>query len=125
MTIWSEQLLLCKEQLDQVIVFFKFSGCWRWVRLRVLGRVGEDWVFLTLLGVTMALLSFLMDYVIDQCQTAHTWLYEELSYSIPLQYLAWVCFPLVFICFSTGFVHVVGPNAIGMCNLQDIVIFCH
>ena len=37
-------------------------------RNKVLKRIGEDWVFLTLLGVTMALLSFIMDYVIEKCQ---------------------------------------------------------
>ena len=45
--------------------------------------------------------------------TAYKWMYEELAFSPPLQYIAWVIFPLVFINFSTGFVHIVGPNAIG------------
>ncbi len=37
-------------------------------RDRVLRKIGEDWVFLTILGFTMALLSFIMDYAIDKCQ---------------------------------------------------------
>ena len=37
-------------------------------RDKVLRKIGEDWVFLTLLGVTMALLSFIMDYAIEKCQ---------------------------------------------------------
>lgn len=31
-------------------------------------KIGEDWVFLALLGVTMALMSFTMDYIIEKCQ---------------------------------------------------------
>lgn len=30
-------------------------------------RVGEDWVFLAVLGVVMAIISFIMDYGIAQC----------------------------------------------------------
>ncbi len=55
---------------------------------------------------------------------AYRWLYEELAFSPALQYLAWIMFPLVFICFSTGFVHIVGPNAIGMTkNINDTLLF--
>ena len=35
-----------------------------------------------------------------------------------LQFVTWLAFPLVFICFSTGFVHIVGPNAKGECCSQ-------
>ncbi len=59
-------------------------------------------------------------------QTAYRWMYEELAFSPALQFLSWVIFPLVFINFSTGFVHIVGPNAIGKhSNLLciDIVVF--
>ena len=30
-----------------------------------------------------------------------------------VQFLSWVGYPLVFISFATGFVHLVGPNAVG------------
>ena len=30
-------------------------------------RIGEDWVFLALLGIIMALVSFAMDYTISLC----------------------------------------------------------
>ena len=30
-------------------------------------RVGEDWVFLTVLGVVMAIISFIMDFGIGMC----------------------------------------------------------
>ena len=31
-------------------------------------KIGEDWIFLTLLGILMAFLSFAMDFVIEKCQ---------------------------------------------------------
>ncbi len=51
---------------------------------------------------------------------AYSWAYAELEFSVALQYVIWVIFPLVFICFSTGFVHLVGPNAIGKQNNQTL-----
>lgn len=76
-------------------------------------KIGEDWVFLALLGVTMALMSFTMDYIIEKCQEAKLWLYEELAFSLALQFVAWVLYSLVFILFATGFTHLVSPQAIG------------
>lgn len=38
------------------------------VRDLVFHKVGEDWIFLTILGVLMAFLSFGMDYIIEKCQ---------------------------------------------------------
>ena len=35
--------------------------CWG----QILHRLGEDWLFLTVLGIVMALLSFAMDYLIE------------------------------------------------------------
>jgi chloride channel 2 len=37
------------------------------LRDRAFKKIGEDWIFLTVLGVVMALLSFAMDYVIEKC----------------------------------------------------------
>ncbi|XP_064610783.1 chloride channel protein 2-like isoform X2 [Liolophura sinensis] len=61
----------------------------------------------------MALLSFGMDFVIEKCQEAKIWLYKELSFSLPLQFVAWVSYSIVFILFATGFTHIVSPQAIG------------
>ena len=41
----------------------------RKVRDVVFKAIGEDWVFLSLLGVLMALLSFAMDFIIEKCQS--------------------------------------------------------
>ena len=47
------------------------------------------------------------------CQ-AHDWLYEVLAHKSPtLQYVVWILFTVVFVLFSTGFTHIVSPNAIG------------
>ena len=83
------------------------------IKLRIYQHIGAEWVFLLLLGIIMALLSFAMDYTIQKCQKAHYWLYTELQNYVVLQYFAWVFFPLTFVVFSVGFVHVVSPQAIG------------
>ncbi|XP_060599936.1 chloride channel protein 2-like isoform X2 [Ruditapes philippinarum] len=85
------------------------------VRLRdwILVKVGEDWIFLALLGIIMAFLSFAMDFVIEKMQEAKIWLYEECSFSLTLQYFCWVLYSLLLITFATGFTHLVSPQAIG------------
>ena len=45
--------------------------------------------------------------------TAHVELFRMLSWSAGLQFLAWVGFPVIFMVFSAGFVHLVSANAIG------------
>ena len=76
-------------------------------------QVVTEFLFLLILGIIMALLSFAMDYTIEKCQKAHYWLFLELRDSAVLQYFTWVVFPLIFILFSIGFVHIVSPQAIG------------
>ncbi|KAL4221849.1 Chloride channel protein 2 [Mactra antiquata] len=79
----------------------------------ILSKIGEDWIFLALLGIIMAFLSFAMDYVIEKMQEAKLWLYEELSFSLSLQYLCWILYSVLLIMFATGFTHLVSPQAIG------------
>ncbi|XP_069991900.1 chloride channel protein 2-like isoform X1 [Penaeus vannamei] len=76
-------------------------------------RVGEDWVFLAVLGVGMAIISFIMDYGIAMCNKARIWLYRDLASHTALQYLAWVSLPVCLILFSAGFVHILAPQAVG------------
>lgn len=75
--------------------------------------IGEDWIFLALLGIIMALLSFAMDFIIEKMQEAKYWLYEEMSFSLTLQYFCWVLYSLLLIMFATGFTQIVSPQAIG------------
>lgn len=76
-------------------------------------RLGEDWVFLALLGVIMALISFIMDRSVQMCNKAQIWLFGDLTNHPPAQYAAWVSLPLCLILFSAGFVHLVAPQSIG------------
>ncbi|BFZ23084.1 hypothetical protein BsWGS_26123 [Bradybaena similaris] len=97
----------------------RFDSFWRFfrrcaeVRDAIFLKVGEDWIFLALLGILMAILSFVMDYIIEKCQEAKFWLYEELQFSVGLQYLAWVTYSMLLILFAVGFTHLVSPQAIG------------
>ncbi|XP_050300411.1 chloride channel protein 2 [Anthonomus grandis grandis] len=76
-------------------------------------RLGEDWVFLALLGIIMALISFIMDHGISMCNSARIWLFNDLSYHPAAQYAAWVSLPVTLVLFSAGFVHLVAPQSIG------------
>ncbi|XP_052404967.1 chloride channel protein 2a isoform X1 [Carassius gibelio] len=79
----------------------------------LISRVGEDWIFLILLGLLMALVSWAMDYTIAFCQQAQKWMYGGLHSNMLLQYLAWVTYPVVLITFSAGFTQIVAPQAVG------------
>ncbi|XP_047418551.1 chloride channel protein 1 isoform X2 [Sciurus carolinensis] len=76
-------------------------------------KLGEDWIFLVLLGLLMALVSWCMDYVSAKSLQAYKWTYAQMQSSLPLQYLAWVTFPLILILFSALFCQLVSPQAVG------------
>lgn len=104
--------------------------------------LANDYSFLLILGVMMAVISFGLDYVIEKFQMgmfvaqsvafiitnykfavhynisifllAQILLYNTVHFSVVLQYLLWVGFPLLLITFSVGFVHLVSPHAIGI-----------
>uniref|UniRef100_A0A8B9JH39 Chloride voltage-gated channel 1 n=1 Tax=Astyanax mexicanus TaxID=7994 RepID=A0A8B9JH39_ASTMX len=78
-----------------------------------LTKLGEDWIFLVLLGISMALVSWSMDYASAKSLQAYKWLYGELSWNVPLQYLVWVTYPMILIMFASLFCHLVAPQAIG------------
>ncbi|KAI4490949.1 hypothetical protein M0802_010623 [Mischocyttarus mexicanus] len=94
---------LCRKLLALLAFAWKHTGA----------RLGEDWVFLALLGVIMALISYAMDRGISMCNNARIWLYQDLTSQPALQYLAWVSLPVCLILFSAGFVHIVAPQSIG------------
>ncbi|XP_041420675.1 chloride channel protein 2 isoform X2 [Xenopus laevis] len=79
----------------------------------VLSRIGEDWIFLILLGLLMALVSWTMDFTIAICLQAHKWMYGGLDNNVFLQYLAWITYPVVLITFSAGFTQILAPQAVG------------
>ncbi|XP_059609893.1 chloride channel protein 2 isoform X2 [Phlebotomus argentipes] len=92
------------------------SRCFRimsWIWRHSVARMGEDWIFLALLGVIMALISYVMDKGISMCTNARVWLYRDLTSQPVAQYFAWVSLPVSLILFSAGFVHLIAPQSIG------------
>lgn len=86
--------------------------------------MGEDWIFLAMLGFIMAVLSYVMDKGISMCTNARVWLYRDLTADPTMQFFAWIALPICLILFSAGFVHLVAPQSIGKCSsnaskLQD------
>ncbi|XP_066565149.1 chloride channel protein 2 isoform X2 [Amia ocellicauda] len=79
----------------------------------LISRVGEDWIFLILLGLLMALVSWVVDFAIAICLQAQKWMYGGLDSNVFLQYLAWVTYPVVLITFSAGFTQILAPQAVG------------
>ncbi|XP_016328440.1 chloride channel protein 2-like [Sinocyclocheilus anshuiensis] len=91
----------------------KCQVCTSRCRKFLISRVGEDWIFLILLGLLMALVSWAMDYTIAFCQQAQKWMYGGLHSNMLMQYLAWVTYPVVLITFSAGFTQILAPQAVG------------
>ncbi|XP_064157114.1 chloride channel protein 2c isoform X2 [Anguilla rostrata] len=79
----------------------------------LISRVGEDWIFLILLGLFMALVSWVVDFAIAICLQAQKWMHGGLDSNVLLQYLAWVTYPVVLITFSAGFTQILAPQAVG------------
>ncbi|XP_051520929.1 chloride channel protein 2-like [Myxocyprinus asiaticus] len=75
--------------------------------------IGADWIFLMLLGFTMALISFLMDIFVFLFIDAHRWIYHVSSTNVFLQYLAWVIYSAILMCFAAGFTNIVALQAAG------------
>ncbi|NXE14952.1 CLCN1 protein, partial [Lophotis ruficrista] len=93
--------------------YSKCQDCARRIQKYVTKKLGEDWIFLVLLGLVMALVSWGMDYASAKSLQAYKWMYRELHPNIALQYLAWVTYPLVLILFAAIFCHLVSPQAVG------------
>lgn len=80
-------------------------------RLAILAQIGEDWLYLALLGTIMALISFSMDSVITLLLNTRLRLFKDVSNNSPfLKYLAWCVTPIVLVTFSSGFVHLCSPT---------------
>ncbi|KAK1795162.1 hypothetical protein P4O66_010343, partial [Electrophorus voltai] len=92
---------------------FYYADCCGWIQRYIVTKLGEDWIFLVLLGFTMALVSWSMDYASAKSLQAYKWMYAELKENVLLQYLAWITYPLILIIFSSVFCHLIAPQAIG------------
>ncbi|XP_008429696.1 chloride channel protein 1 isoform X3 [Poecilia reticulata] len=93
--------------------YSKCQDCLARVRRYIVTKMGEDWIFLILLGLTMALVSWSMDYASAKSLQAYKWIHGELKGNVPLQYLAWVTYPIILVVFASLFCHLVSPQAIG------------
>ncbi|XP_046448305.1 chloride channel protein 2-like isoform X1 [Daphnia pulex] len=110
-----------KEEKQRSKELRTYRGKWTSRFLRVISfiwrhtfaKIGEDWVFLALLGIIVAMFSYIMDYGIVMCNNARVWMYRDLTTNPFLQYLAWICLPVFLVLFSAGFVHILAPQAIG------------
>ena len=80
---------------------------------RTLARLGEDWVFLALLGVSMATISFAMDFTISAINRARLYLVQFPVTDLRLQLLTWTSLSVSLILFSSGFIHIAAPQAVG------------
>merc|ERR550519_892747 len=78
----------CYQRTAKVVTFI-------WTQ--TFARIGEDWVFLALLGMIMALVSFMMDYCIVACGQARLRLVEDLVTNVPGQFVAWVTLPVLLV----------------------------
>ncbi|XP_067305229.1 chloride channel protein 1 isoform X1 [Pseudorasbora parva] len=93
--------------------YSKCQDCLARIQRYIVTKLGEDWIFLVLLGLTMALVSWSMDYASAKSLQAYKWMYGELKGNVALQYLAWVSYPIILIVFASLFCHLVAPQAIG------------
>ncbi|XP_066997204.1 chloride channel protein 2 isoform X2 [Anabrus simplex] len=91
----------------------KLLNAFGFVWKHTFAKLGEDWVFLGLLGIIMALLSYFMDRGISVCNAARLWLYRDLTSHVVARYIAWITLPMCLIIFSAGFVHMIAPQSIG------------
>ncbi|KAM5249130.1 chloride channel protein ClC-Ka-like isoform 2-T2 [Ctenodactylus gundi] len=83
-------------------------GGLEWLKQKLF-RVGEDWYFLMILGVLMALISYAMNFAVERVVRAHNWLYEEVGDSHLLRYLSWAVYPVALVSFSSGFSQSITP----------------
>ncbi|XP_061770903.1 chloride channel protein 1-like isoform X2 [Nerophis ophidion] len=93
--------------------FISAPDCLARVRRYIVNKMGEDWIFLVLLGLTMALVSWSMDYASAKSLQAYKWIHGELKGNVALQYLAWISYPMILVTFASLFCHLVSPQAIG------------
>ncbi|KAL0985126.1 hypothetical protein UPYG_G00153210 [Umbra pygmaea] len=93
--------------------YSKCQDCVARIQRYIVTKLGEDWIFLVLLGLTMALVSWTMDYASAKSLQAYKWMHGELRDNVLIQYLAWVIYPMVLVMFASFFCNLVSPQAIG------------
>uniref|UniRef100_A0A914YWD4 Uncharacterized protein n=1 Tax=Panagrolaimus superbus TaxID=310955 RepID=A0A914YWD4_9BILA len=117
---------ILEENNDETLVDFKKRKPWyrkmfgsKRVR-NIAKQLIEDWLFLALLGIIMALLSFGMDWTIEFLQAEHADLMRIIDEKMAgeggknfVQYLLWVFYAILLVTCSALFSFYVAPQAIG------------
>ncbi|VDN84712.1 unnamed protein product [Brugia pahangi] len=86
---------------------------------RAVGMLLVDWIFLAGLGVSMAVLSLILDYGVDKLQTYHVTVMEIFNITkyettnTLMTYAAWLIYTMVLLMLSTTIVHYLSINAMG------------
>ncbi|KAM3924050.1 chloride channel protein ClC-Kb-like [Leptodactylus fuscus] len=78
-----------------------------------LQRFGEDWIFLFLLGISMATISFGLDVTIAKLQRVNLWVYDALDQYRYLQYFSWVLYHMLLMIVSASVAKYIAPQAAG------------
>ncbi|KAM5170580.1 chloride channel protein ClC-Kb-like [Mantella aurantiaca] len=99
-----------------LLVWSRFLTCMRpvgRVARYALKRFGEDWIFLFLLGISMATISFGLDVTIAKLQRLNLWVYDALDQYRYLQYVSWVLYHVLLMTISAGVAKYISPQAAG------------
>ncbi|XP_073510682.1 chloride channel protein ClC-Kb-like isoform X2 [Phyllobates terribilis] len=105
-----------KEPTTLLIIGQRVRTCTRpvgKVLRRALQRFGEDWIFLLLLGISMATISFGLDVTIAKLQRVNLWVYDALDQYRYLQYFSWVLYHTLLMAVSAGVAKYIAPQAAG------------
>ncbi|XP_018013594.1 chloride channel protein 2 isoform X3 [Hyalella azteca] len=77
-------------------------------------RIGEDWVFLFVLGIVVAVISFGIDTIVGLCFTARMYFHEILhDVHWGLSVFMWLLLPTMLVAFAVSFTQWVAPSAAG------------
>ncbi|XP_073479237.1 chloride channel protein ClC-Kb-like [Aquarana catesbeiana] len=105
-----------ENQSTVLLIWSRFLTCMRPVGRAIryaLKRFGEDWIFLFLLGISMATISFGLDVTIAKLQRLNLWVYDALDQYLYLQYFSWVLYHVVLMCISAAVAKYISPQAAG------------
>lgn len=80
---------------------------------RLVGQMLEDYSCLALMGITVGVISWIVDKGIYVLDNSRNWLYSEITDVPFLQYLGWMSLSVSVLLFSAAFVVLVEPKAAG------------
>ncbi|XP_062705571.1 chloride channel protein 2-like isoform X1 [Aedes albopictus] len=78
---------------------------------KILTTLGDQWMLMIILGLTIAVLSFVMDYLVTLLHNSRLQLFN--SSPKVLAYLSWISLPVLLVTFASVVVQLISPHAIG------------